>query len=850
MKTKIPEDRKLNIFSSINITQTLLVVLFFICLDTNAQVRKAIFMNRTGTITAAMGSDIVTGAGTSFLTELTPGNSIYKNAVGANGGVPSLGEVLSIQSNTQLTLKANSPVNANGDIYCSSEFTSTDFENLACAIKAYLDAHHYDYVMKHISPCPGNPDCGNGVVKEQIHQDVNFLPWHRHFINEMEEHFMLTPGGGLKKFVPMPYWNPATPIPDAFFNGPCAKAEVMGTDFGFLPNIIKQDINNVPQFNGAAKTFWADAWSGSSTCNFMSRQDLAHAMGPLSGPHGAVHIAIQPPNGVDVHHAPGYTWFYIWHSFVDDVWRKWECTCSNSPGQQISGVDLFMMDRNSDEGLPMMESLDLGYQPFVTTKELYTSKDIWVRNQQDGFTTDVHENPEYRINTPVYVYVRVRNRSCTDYAGGGTLDLHWAKAATALSWPKPWDGSEQCNGGPVMGGLIPSSHMQTIPPIVKGGHAIMEFEWFLPDPSAYNNCNTQPWHFCLLARIVDPNDPMVPETQSLGDNIVNNNNIVWKNLSIVDMIPGNFRNEDCSNEMLTGGVIAVGSPSDLPDTYDINFKLPDDIGSKTPIIDAAEVKAVLDEATWNKWQAGGSLGQNVIVKNAACHIIKITGNPASIKNLFYSTNERSTMYVTFNVLTDHLTTEQEFDYEVTQTRTNDGAEIGGELYHIIKHDGLLFTADAGPDQSIERNATATLEAKDIGEPANYNWYVGGNLIASGRVIQVAPLVNTQYELEVISLTSGFKCYDEVNVNIKPFAITSLNPNPATDQLTVNYYAEQALSAEIIIMQPYSYQNVYPINPQSTSNSINIDVSGYTPGLYFVVLLCNGNPADMKTVVIE
>src|SRR5712671_1505220 len=210
------EIRKRNVFSTHRLKQLLLVVLFFICLDVNAQVRRAIFMNRTGTITATTGSAIVNGVGTSFLTDLIPGNSIYKNATSTSNGVPTLGVILSIQSNTQLTLAANSAVAASGDIYCSSEFTPADFALLACTIKTYLDGHHYDYVMKHISPCndptdqPDDPDCVSlsGVTRERIHQTaatspvaergINFLPWHRHFINKLEELFMLS---GMPQFV-------------------------------------------------------------------------------------------------------------------------------------------------------------------------------------------------------------------------------------------------------------------------------------------------------------------------------------------------------------------------------------------------------------------------------------------------------------------------------------------------------------------------------------------------------------------------------------------------------------------------------------------------------------------------
>jgi len=81
-----------------------------------------------------------------------------------------------------------------------NSFSAPQQQTLACAIKAFLDLHHWDYVMKHVSPCSDPPDlpcgfvgnddcdCLPGVVREIIHNSTNFLPWHRHFIGKLEEH--------------------------------------------------------------------------------------------------------------------------------------------------------------------------------------------------------------------------------------------------------------------------------------------------------------------------------------------------------------------------------------------------------------------------------------------------------------------------------------------------------------------------------------------------------------------------------------------------------------------------------------------------------------------------------------
>jgi len=183
--------------------------------------------------------------------------------------------------------------------------------------------------------------------------------------------------------------------------------------------------------------------------------------------------------------------------------------------------DLWMQD-NAD---------DTGSEPAPSANPMWISDDIWVRNNADGLTNQDHQNP--RGEQSNYVYVRVRNRGCAGAAAqSGTLKLYWAKASSALSWPSPWDGS--VTSPALMGGQIGSQSVT-----VNGGAVeIVEFPWTPPDPSDYASFGADQAHFCLLARIetssVAPFGMTSPEGTNLYANVQNNNNIVWKNVSIVD----------------------------------------------------------------------------------------------------------------------------------------------------------------------------------------------------------------------------------------------------------------------------------------------------------------------------
>jgi hypothetical protein len=104
-----------------------------------------------------------------------------------------------------------------------------------------------------------------------------------------------------------------------------------------------------------------------------------------------------------------------------------------------------------------------------------------------------------------------------------------------------------------MGGPIGSQAVS----VVGGAQQIVEFDWTPPDPSDYVAFGADKVHFCLLARIetstTAPFGMTTAETSNLYANVQNNNNIVWKNMTIVDtdgdgarfadVVVGNFRKE-------------------------------------------------------------------------------------------------------------------------------------------------------------------------------------------------------------------------------------------------------------------------------------------------------------------
>ncbi len=195
------------------------------------------------------------------------------------------------------------------------------------------------------------------------------------------------------------------------------------------------------------------------------------------------------------------------------------------------------MNPNGKLDLAMQNSYSDDFSEPDVTSHIWQSKDIWMRNQDDGRLIPKHQNPKLENNNSAYVYIRVTNNSCITSNGNDTLKVYWAKDNASLSWPESWD-SKVCNKEGFFKKKIRIGNEIdniTIPPLAPGETIILSAPWKLPHPDTYTNIDNLPSNFCLLARIESSNDPMsYKEGNDISKNIANNNNIAGRKIMIID----------------------------------------------------------------------------------------------------------------------------------------------------------------------------------------------------------------------------------------------------------------------------------------------------------------------------
>jgi len=483
---------------------------------------------------------------------------------------------------------------------------------------------------------------------------------------------------------------------------------------------------------------------------------------------------------------------------------------------------------------------DLGIEPNTISDKSWISKDIWVRNQNDGI--EEHQNPEYHPTNPNYIYVRVSNRGCGTSVGDEKLSLFWAKASPSLSWDYSWNEENKFPNGKPVGGKITTID---IPPIAPNESIVVVVPWEnIPNPSDYDDINQTMnemyWHFCLLAQVEAENDPITdpnPTTQSAY--VRNNNNVAQKNITIVDLEP------NPSGKALISGVIAVGNVYDTPKCYSLEF-----VADGNEIVEEAEISIELDNNLQTIWEKGGKQEYNILSSRNTNKLI-IKGDNAQLKNLcFGNRQDIGTLNLKFNFLTQKVTEKQSYTFHVIQKDEN-GEIIGGETYEIRKPPRPLFYANADNIQA-DKNEIVTLSATPINEPAIYNWYdVQGNLIREGMDFTTSITTAQKYKLEVIALSDGYKDYTEAKIGLKPNRIDLFYPNPTSDLVTINYKINQDETARLELVK------IYPTTIGITPNNYILDVNdntktlnlrNYSAGLYKVILVVDGKISDTQTLL--
>jgi hypothetical protein len=341
----------------------------------------------------------------------------------------------------------------------------------------------------------------------------------------------------------------------------------------------------------------------------------------------------------------------------------------------VPATDLYMRDT----------PLDVGLEPNPDAGPMYVSEDIYVRNAADGLLAanqGVHQNPEYSLIAPNYVYVRVRNRGCQ--AASGELKVYWAKAGTGLVWPTHWVNYITAMAGCAatkFGDQIPTGSPLMINNLAPGAETIIEVPWMAPKPNDYACFGADRGHICLLARIetapVAPFGMTSPEGPDVWVNTKNNNNIVWKNLTVVDAVPGLQAGSEAES------VIVRNVEPKKQALVKLGFKLANK-RNQDSLFQFGTIDINLGPELFAKWDRGGRQGKGFEVVGK--ETLRLFTTEATLENLMLEPEEWHPLGLDFRLVNRPPPKSPAlYGLTVTQYQMDDAGNanpVGGQAYEI------------------------------------------------------------------------------------------------------------------------------------------------------------------------
>ena len=490
-------------------------------------------------------------------------------------------------------------------------------------------------------------------------------------------------------------------------------------------------------------------------------------------------------------------------------------------------TDLYIRDYATDNGT----------EPSVTNN-MWNSPDIWVENLYGN----VIQNPTG--GTPCYVCVEVHNRNNIASSGTETLFLNWAKAGVDLQWNHNWTGNTyfNCGGTNVAkGGVIGNSNGITIPAIPANGSTVVRVLWTPPMPSSYSNCtyfNTDPWHFCLAARVHDGNT--IPNENStnygMGAFTLNSNNVAWKNISIM-------------NSSVNTAVVSVSKPANMTSSLSIEYvEHPNTYGET--LSQFARVNMYFDTNLTSAWNLGGSHFSGVKVNGTGEFMV--INDTAVLRDIMLDTGLVCTMLTEVNFFSNKTPKDNVFEFDIMLYSGT--TFIGAEHYVAIKDKKGGIKAIARDDTKSFAGDEVTFYAETNNSNVSYKWYSqNGETLGTGTDLTVYPRQSQSYILEVKSDDEGFIDMDTVCVQICRGAIVGLSPNPTSDVLNIEYRLEESVNNAIVSISNGLgiVMRTIPVSNTLNRNTIQTNIQGLTSGRYSVELkLPNGEILDAKSLIVQ
>ncbi|MEO6610581.1 MAG: M12 family metallo-peptidase [Chitinophagaceae bacterium] len=301
---------------------------------------------------------------------------------------------------------------------------------------------------------------------------------------------------------------------------------------------------------------------------------------------------------------------------------------------------VWMKDTYNDTGLEP--------DPNTTGQSMSASPYIWIRNSRDDVPDPFHPYPfpnQHIHQNPLFgqtnwIYVKMHNGGP---AVSGKLEIYTANASTSLIWPDSWT-------------LVPNTPVNLS---VDGNSTkIAEVRWDnIPGKG----------HYCMLARWVSTVDPVGPDVQNVTEYTRQNNNVIWRNLNIVDLSQAEQATVEMDIQNTTGDPFSL----EFSDTA---------IFPKTPFTATGKIFLVPDPVLYKAIKKGKSKYSNLRFEDGK---ILVLNSHASLGKIKLSPKYKGKLTILF--MREKKTITDQYQFTVKQFSISHNiktlvGEVGYDIY--------------------------------------------------------------------------------------------------------------------------------------------------------------------------
>ena len=217
----------------------------------------------------------------------------------------------------------------------------------------------------------------------------------------------------------------------------------------------------------------------------------------------------------------------------------------------------------------------------------------------------------------------------------------------------------------------------TIPVLQPGQEAILEIPWYPPNPNGFGAI-TDPQHVCLVARIetttASPFGMTTAETADINANTKANNNIAWRNVSVVDSFPGPFKKIHV--------MMANGFTKPINGVLRIDAKLDTEAGQF--LRQGGTLRVNLGKDLLARWHDNGARIEGLKLDDRG--FMQLNGTEARIEGIQLKPGEQFPVDMEFVLNKDYKPSDphKPINLDIVQVGTPDdpGAVVGGQRYMI------------------------------------------------------------------------------------------------------------------------------------------------------------------------